>query len=341
MKPRFRHIIYRALAYASNCLIPRLSVRGSIVMAAIVVSLILQSCRHSAIICPEGGSRVLNVKFMWDEAEDAMPDGMTLYFFPVNSDGRIWRFDIAGRDGGKVELPYGSYRLLAFNNDLPRIDYSDTDSYDGFTANARFAGKTLVYAPGLLYVATVDFVDVTVCGVEYLDHEGCDKNCPQGLIRCYPRLESTIYNVIVRDIDGMSLVRSASATIDGIASAMKLVSNESTGHTVGESLQLSTLGQQPEMSGVTTGFGSIKGEFEYWLTVTVTRTDGKTFAKRFDVSSQVLNSSNPRNVTIVVDGLEIPDDDLPPSSDDDVGIDVGVDGWHEIIIDINTDSAIA
>lgn len=341
MIPRFRHTVYRVLAEASDSLLfPRLLGWGRMVLAAILVSLILQSCRHSAIICPEDGSRVVNVKFMWDEAEDAMPDGMTLYFFPVNSDGRIWRFDIAGRDGGKVELPYGSYRLLAFNNDLPRIDYSDTDSYDGFTANARFAGKTLVYAPGLLYVGTVDFVDVTVCGVEYSDHDGCDKNCPQGLIRCYPKLESTLYNVIVRDIDGMSIVRSASATIDGIASAIKLVCNESTGYTVGEFLSLETLRPQSEMCGVTTGFGSIEGETEYWLTVTVTRTDGKSFAKRFDVSSQVLNSSNPRNVTIIVDGLKIPDDDLPPSSDEDVGIDVGIDGWHEIIIDINTDSAM-
>jgi hypothetical protein len=54
----------------------------------------------------------------------------------------------------------------------------------------------------------------------------------------------------------------------------------------------------------------------------------------------VLNSSNPRNVTIIVEGLDIPDDDLPPPSDDDVSIEVGVDGWHEIIIDINTDSAM-
>lgn len=341
MIPRFLHTAYQALAYAFKSLLPRLSGCGLLSVCVLAMALILQSCRHSAIICPDGGGRVIDVRFMWDDAPDAMPDGMTLYFFPVNSDGNIWRFDIAGRDGGKVELPFGSYRLLAFNNDLPRIDYSETGSYDSFTANARFAGKTLVYAPGLLYIGTVGFVDVTVCGVEYTDHEGCGKNCPRGLVRCYPKLESTIYNVIVRDIDGMSLVRSASATIDGVASAMKLASGDPTGYVVAESLALSSVRQSSEMNGSTTGFGSIPGEDEYWLTITVTRTDGKTFAKRFDVSSQVLNSSNPRNVTIIVDGLDIPDDDLPPSSGDDVGIEVGVDGWHEIVIDINTDSAMA
>lgn len=340
MIPRFLHTAYQALAYAFKSLLPRLSGCGLLFVCVPAMALILQSCSHSAIICPEGGGRVIDVRFVWDEAPDAMPDGMTLYFFPLDSGGSIWRFDIAGREGGKVELPFGSYRLLAFNNDLPRIDYSETDSYDSFTANARFAGKAMVYAPGLLYVGTVGFVDVTVCGVEYTDHGGCDKNCPRGLVRCYPKLESTIYNVIVRDIDGISLVRSASATIDGIASAMKLVSGDATGYVVGESLSLSSLRQSSEMNGVTTGFGSIPGKNEYWLIITVTRTDGKTFAKRIDVSSQVLNSSNPRNVTIIVDGLDIPGDDLPPSSDDNVGIEVGVDGWHEIIIDINTDSAM-
>ena len=341
MIPRFRHTAYQDLAYAFKSLLPRLSGCGLLSVCVLAMALMLQSCSHSAIICPDGGGRVIDVRFMWDEAPDATPDGMTLYFFPVSPGGLIWRFDIAGREGGKVELPFGSYRLLAFNNDLPRIDFSNTDSYDRFTANARFAGEGLVYAPGLLYVGTVGFVDVTLCGVEYTDHEGCDKNCPQGLVRCYPKLESTIYNVIVRGVDGMSLVRSATATIDGIASAIRLVDGESAGQVVGESLALSIMRDTSEMTGTTTGFGSIPGEDEYWLTITVTRTDGKTFAKRFDVSSQVLNSSNPRNVTIIVEGLDIPDDDLPPSSGDDVGIEVGVDGWHEIVIDINTDSAMA
>ena len=103
MIPRFLHTAYQALAYAFKSLLPRLSGCGLLSVCVLAMALILQSCRHSAIICPDGGGRVIDVRFMWDDAPDAMPDGMTLYFFPVNSDGNIWRFDIAGRDGGKVE----------------------------------------------------------------------------------------------------------------------------------------------------------------------------------------------------------------------------------------------
>lgn len=305
----------------------------------LILAMAAVSCRHSEILCPGEAGGLVSVRFMWDNAPDADPDGMTLYFFPAGSDGQIWRFDIAGRDGGPVELPTGHYRLLAFNNDLAGVDFTSIDSYYDFTANARRTGQSSVRAPGMLYAATVESVEVTMCGVSYVKPDGCGKDCPKGLVRCYPRQLSTVYTVEVRNVEGTELLRSATATLEGLAPSIRLSDGLPLGSAVSETAALSLLPEEALLTGRTTGFGTAPGGGGLWLTVTAVRTDGKAFARRFDVTDQVVNSRNPLDVLIIIDGLSIPDDDMPPGpGEGDVGIDVGVDGWSEIVVDIVTDA---
>ncbi|WP_301385015.1 DUF5119 domain-containing protein [uncultured Duncaniella sp.] len=302
----------------------------------LMVALFLSSCHHREIECPAGVAGQIEVRFMWDYAPDASPDGMTLYFFPLDAYGQIWRFDIAGRDGGPVALPLGRYRLLAYNNDLSRVNFTNRDSFEDFTANAGVVSEGTVSPPGMLYAGMVEMIDITMCGVEYVKPDGSIKDCNQGLVRCYPRRLSTVYTIEVRNVSGLEYLRSASVRLDGLAPALRMVSDEPLGEAVGENVLLSPDAAASMLSGVMTGFGSAPGASEHQLTVTVTRTDGKSFAKSFDVTSQVLNSSDSKNVLIVVDGLKIPDDVTPPFAREDVGIEVGVDGWNEIIIDLTT-----
>lgn len=69
----------------------------------------------------------------------------------------------------------------------------------------------------------------------------------------------------------------------------------------------------------------------------VTRIDGKSFVHDFDVTEQVMNSIPSKNVIILINGIEIPTGDIPDNPGEDVGnIDVGVDGWTIIEIDIES-----
>lgn len=312
------------------------SIRPYSVFLILMAALFLSSCHHREIECPAGVAGRIDVKFMWDQAPEAEPDGMTLYFFPLDDGGQIWRFDIAGRDGGPVALPLGRYRLLAYNNDLSRVSFTNKDSFYDFTANAGIVSEGTVTPPGLLYAGTVEMINITMCGVEYVKPDGSVKNCNQGLVRCYPRRLSTVYTIEVRNVTGLEYLRTASVRLDGLAPSLRMVSDESLGEAVGENTALTPDVANSTLGGVLTGFGSAPGTLDHQLTVTVTRGDGKSFAKSFDVTSQVLNSSDSKNVLIVVDGLKIPDDVTPPSPGEDVGIEVGVDGWNEIIIDLTT-----
>ncbi len=287
---------------------------------------------------PGGENRTVTVCFMWDKAQNADVGGMTVYFYPTDGIGRIWRFDIPGRDGGPVELPTGRYRMLAVNNDLPGITFSGQDSFDEFTANTRRdIGTTVVQPTGMLYGGKVVDVDVSACCVDYLTSGGVTKECPMGVIRCYPDSLSTIYHVTFSNIKGSERLRSASARLAGIASTMK-VSTGLGGDSVCATtfpLTMST-DATPRLTGLTSGLGNPAGTPAFTLSITVTRTDGKSFVKNFDVTQQVLNSSTPRNVFINIEGLEIPDSEIPDQPGGDVGLVVGVDGWQVIEIDIST-----
>lgn len=311
----------------------------SLVILSLLVPL-LTSCGHKDILCPGNEPHTLTVKFMWEKAPEAAPDGMTLYFFPAGEGTRVWRFDIAGRDGGKVELPIGAYRFLAVNNDLPGVMFSGEDAYGNFTANTRKNPDTGLMRPtGMLYGGTVDHVEVTPCGIIYTTPEGTIKECRQGLLRCHPDSLSCVYNVIFRRCEGMENIRTASACIQGEASSLRVAYSIPEGEPVATSFRLARE-EQPDgdaLAGSTTVLGTDTEHLpSVKLTLNVERTDGKHIAKSFDVTEQVVNSMNPRNVFIIITGVEIPAGDTPDIPGGDVGIDVGVDGWQTIEIDIGT-----
>ncbi len=126
----------------------------------------LTGCDHKDILYPDSGMHQLRVMFMWEHAPEASPEGMTIYFFPQDKQGKIWRYDIAGTNGGAVELPTGTYSLLAYNNDLPGITVSDLTSLSESTATARTTNG-ISSGTGKLYTAVIGHVEVTPCGVIY------------------------------------------------------------------------------------------------------------------------------------------------------------------------------
>ena len=101
--------------------------------------LLLWSCEHKDILCPEDTALPIEVKFEWGKAPEARVDGMALYFFSKDRRGERWRFDIAGMEGGKIEIPPGSYRMLTLNNDLPGVDFSETSDFFTFLAHTHSA----------------------------------------------------------------------------------------------------------------------------------------------------------------------------------------------------------
>lgn len=312
---------------------------GILYPVVLMMSAVLCGCGHKDIVCPGAEPRPVAVLFMWDKAHEACVDGMTLYFYPLSAGGRMWRFDIAGMDGGAVELPVGRYRMLSVNNDLPGVTFSSVGSYETFEANARIASNGRAYPTGMLYAACVQDVEVTLCGVSYRLPDGSVKDCPMGVVRCAPDSVATVYDISLTNLKGGGNVRSITAMLSGIASSVIVATGSRGDSTCAVSSALEQVAATT-WTGTTTGLGTPSGAPSFMLDIRVETTRGSIWSKRLDVTGQVTGCRNPRHVIIIVDGLEIPEDTAPDIPDGDVGIAVGVDGWKEIEIDLGQETCV-
>lgn len=122
-----------------NCSGRILSPRQSWAAAFCAACILLCGCHQKDLVYPDSAMIKISVNFDWTYAPDADPDGMTVVFFPEDDGGHIWRYELAGRKGGRIEIPAGHYRMMAFNNDTKDIIYSGTshmESYNAFTSES-------------------------------------------------------------------------------------------------------------------------------------------------------------------------------------------------------------
>lgn len=145
---------------------------------------------------------------------------------------------------------------------------------------------------------------------------------------------ATIFTVIVKDVDGLDMVRTATATVAGVDNTINLASGLSGGASSRLAMQLMADATEGTLSGQGGGFApaSYAG---YSLRVAVRRKDGVVVAKDFPPSSLRVNPLSPHNVIIETEGLDIPSGSTPSGPG---GIDVGVDGW--IVIETDLEASI-
>lgn len=263
------------------------------------------------------------VEFEWNDAKYADPQGMTVLFFPANSESKSWRFDISGRNGGEVELLPGDYNVLAFNNDLPGIEFSDQNDFDLFSAVARSMSDSIAFPTGILYAANSRSFRV-------FNHNG-----KRHLIRLAPDSLATVYHIRLDSVSGTERIKTASAMIKGIAKSVCLQLECNSIETCCVSAPLSIDPNcKTRLQTTTTGFGNPDIPHPTITLEIVATTSHAKYSKSFDVTDQVMNSNNPKDVYIYIQGLDIPAADSPtdPDGNPNVGIAVGVDGWQLIEI---------
>ena len=282
----------------------------------------LTACRQKDLVYAGDPVKVM-VRFDWRKAAAADPEGMTLLFFPADMNSQFWRFDITGREGGEIELLSGEYRVLAYNNDLPGISFTDTDSYDRYSATVRSIVDSISSPTGLLYSAHLSTANIY--------------NSPDAVptITLTPDSLSTVYHIRLDSVSGTERIKTANAVIKGLARSvnLQLQRNSEDCCSLMAPLRISTE-RHSILETVITGFGNPDiPDPKITLEVLVTTSHGK-YSKSFDVTDQVMNYNHPKDVYISIKGLDIPAVDIPtdPDGNPDVGIAVGVDGWQLIEI---------
>ncbi len=283
----------------------------------------------------------------WKYAPQASPESMAYLFFPDKGEG-CWRYDFPGRQGGEAPIPDGKYHVLSFNDDSNVTIISDPDCgyrgikaytccsklYESLGGGPDSLGNQQVSAcPTQLWCQAIDSMQLSANGV-YWSAPGSKKQSfsPQKILTVYPRPTMASYSYEINDVSGLDGVRRMCAAISGMASELSLCDMTRAGAPV-------TLPLKAERSGETDIYGEFltvgtinSSTVPNRLLLYVWLTDGRKFSYSFDVTGQARNAPDPMNVHIKVSGIELPQS---TPSDSDGAFDVNVDGWVEIIIDIN------
>lgn len=309
---------------------------STLALAATSVS----SCQKE-VACPGNVSETVNVKFMWDDSIQTLPEGMNIYFFPAGEHEKIWRFNIPSSDEGKVELPTGVYNVICCNADTRNIDFTEVNSFQTFSASTLIsadAGETdeepFARNPDMLYGGITENLRITECGIEYLTPGHTVKHCGEYLLRIWPEQIVSRYNVILRNVDNLSSVKSIKGSVKGMASGWNISSGKPIPPAARMSLPLKAVSEH-EAFGTFLNFGA-SPECSQTLVLLFSLTDGTSVEFSGDISGQIANSSDPKNIDIIIDGLKVPDSGKDPIGGDS-GLDVGVDGWSVVIINLSSD----
>jgi hypothetical protein len=302
----------------------------------LTTALCLASCDHKELCYDHPHSRQVRVKFDWQLAPDAFPAGMVLYFYDVNSQKQVQRFDLSGREGGEIDLLPGRYHVLFYNNDTEFTLFRGTASFEehqAYTAsetiNRVFSRSESEYPrPRAVADEDVAYNSDMIWGCTALDVD-VENQAGTMELTFAPHELVAIYSYEIRNIVNVSSLESYAGLLSGMANSITLA-NEST---------RSDLTSVPFMSDWVEG-DTLTGEFytfgvtddttvPHILTLYVWMRDGQKAYYNFDVTQQVVEAQNPMRVHLVIDGLELPQ----PS--DEGSFSPGVNDWQTEYVDID------
>lgn len=352
MKPPYKCNIFGMISVLARYARPGIWRAGLLCAAAVS----LCGCHQKELVYPSSTMIKVSVRFDWMYAPEAAPDGMTVVFFPSDADGSIWRYELPGCEGGDIEIPAGHYSMMAFNNDTKYISYSGTEhmaSYNAYTARIspvdwpttvtesypEISDHTGYISPDYLYCGTAEDVSVDLCSVSYRpclpdddSAESAVKECGRHVLRCFPGPRSSSYTCIARNVTNIEGMRRAYFVLSGL-SPSELIAYDVLSDSDGEYMFAASR-DDADISGKTLAFGSsASGSVHQYLYLIVVLADGRVVPYCHDVSQQVMNSPDKRNVIIVVDGIELPYVEPGTPDDPDTDFDVAVDDWETVIID--------
>ncbi|MDE6536213.1 MAG: DUF5119 domain-containing protein [Muribaculaceae bacterium] len=301
---------------------------------------LLTGCRHKDldILYDDAGS--VRVVFDWRNAPGAAPQSMEAFFFDSEAADEPVRFQFAGRDGGYVHIPAGVYSVIGQNSDntdwayrrndhdpnLFEIYTGDASRLDALGLNARTLPRArgaederMAQAPGLLYGNRQDNISLQVSSLEQK-------------VTLFPEEVTCHYTVEVRDVENIQNLADASldATLSGMAEGYLQGQGCATRTPVTMPFTLSENRSDKTLAGHFLTFGECpEANHVHSLIVYMVFSDGTKRYQTFDVTDQVRNAPDPKNVHIIVSGLNI-----PRTIDSGGGFRPDVDPWESENIDL-------
>lgn len=325
----------------------------------VAICSLFAACEHKDLCLRHPHGVTLRVAFDWQDAPEADPEGMCVYFYPEEG-GSGQRFDFSNTQGGEIELRVGRYKVLCYNNDTEIVNFHNTDDYDthgvttregnvlepiyGNTANyaPRSAGseeERVVISPDMMWGCTATEVEITDTGIRYLhvpfgeELQVVERDTQ--IITLYPHELVCTYTYEVRNVKNLKHVTQISGALTGMSGMLALASEELDK----ECVTVPFSGTSDDVSKITGMFYAFGHHEEnpdpHCMSFYVVMDDGQKYcfkdSERLNVTQQVHEAPDRLHVHIIIDGL-----DLPQPIENGHGFDPSVDDWvvveEEIIL---------
>jgi hypothetical protein len=297
--------------------------------------LLLTSCQHKELCYDHHHYQQVRVRFDWSDAPDASPSGMVLYFYDIEGDKAVQRFDLSGTYGGMINVMPGYYHVLCYNNDTEATLFrgiSTLEDHQAYTAvesvNRVFfrseedyprpdeaADEDVVASPDMIWGCTEADVAVE-------EKEGVTE------ITLMPHEIVAIYTYEIRNVKNITGLESYGGLISGMAHCMNLV-DESTRSDVASVPFVSDQVEGNTLRGEFYTFGVTDDEtVAHIFTLYVWMRDGQKWYYNFDVAQQIADAEDKKHVYLLIDGLEL------PTPLNDSGYNAEVDDWQAEEVDV-------
>jgi hypothetical protein len=315
---------------------------------ALTTIVTLSSCDHKDLCYHSHRSYgKLHVVYDWQKAPEADPEIMMLYFYKMDDDAASpYIYSFKDCKGGTIELPNGTYRVITYNGNSDAVFSSYTDSFSGHLLYTReasiiepstgYSGYSSSNVPRTPQSAnepvriTGDqmwaYVEVGIV-VDINEDE-------EQTITLYPEEVACHYTYEIRNVENLTYAVRMNAALTGMSGVYYPAQMETDDTPTTLTLESYWSLDTNRIFGEFYTFGrcdvaSVLNQMELY----VWSSDGAQHAygttgndAHFDVTDQVVNAPDPRNVHIIIDGLTLY---KPENGGDGGGYDITVDNWDE------------
>lgn len=305
-----------------------------------LLPVVLQGCIFEYPDCHEDPWKHVEVRFDTSSCPDADPEGMAVFLFPIEG-GTPWRFDFSGTEGGVIDIPEGKYSLIAYNNDTYRVRIENA----GIFNKCSFAtGETNVFE-ALSPLTRQAIPGGPPDGVERICRQPQMMWCGKAdTVQIHAEKNDTITIPLHQAVAKISVEISPVGNIDDINRLCAVLTGMSgnflchalapSGMTTTIPFAINRTGPDSDvLSGSLYSFGKNNTDYS-WVILYVWLNDGHKFYYKFNVTEPIRNAPDPLDIRLKLGPIRIPD--AIEGGEGSGGMDVGVDGWDFIIIDLTS-----
>lgn len=327
----------------------------------IVLLLLLTSCEHKELCYHHPHTAKVRIDVDWSQFEKEIPTGMTVMIYPIN-DGHYLRHLTNTTTHAVVDLEAGFYNTIVYNQsetEFGTVEFTGMDKFstaEVHTIDAtsrwyacRAEGERLVQQPEWIGTDYCTEAEVTPSMVETAREEYMadlsKANTPMQFVIASHTPQNIIHTISVKvHLKGIYNLRSARASLTGLAGGYSFSKNKPTANNVTQLLETWTMTQNPDdptqgyITARITSMGlpydhASKAE-ENEFTLSVLLVDNETIVdipfKVGDKFQKIYDESGRYTLDLYIElWAEDPLPDVKPADGGDGGFNATVDDWGD------------